>query len=384
MSSTFVASVMWLLFFLSTAYIKVWFLHQPEFVYYFRLIFILVILGYEVFKILHGTHINRFNLFIIYYICLVLQYLLLLSGLEKIIQLGAIPITFALIKKYPMSKRELSILFYLFVASVLLKIVNGATVETMSDESKFNPTECAISLTCLFCVCFVCLMSTKRIMYLLIAVVCFALQFYFRSRGALLGCVLFILLFILCRKKMMRKNTAFYLILFFSILGVVIAYIYAEVLFPLIGNGKIVILGKDLFTGRQNIWIMTFETIKDNLWIGVGSELNADLVEATQNSVYMKAHNQALGILAAFGVINFTLFYILFAKALARPDNEIKRVYSIPIIFILVITIMNYFEILFFYYWALPMVFVTYACILNYSRIDLRVKKNNGIRNAVS
>ncbi|MDE7406223.1 MAG: O-antigen ligase family protein [Clostridiales bacterium] len=239
----------------------------------------------------------------------------------------------------------------------------------MADTSKFNPNECAIYLMLLFCISLVTFAYAKKLRYLIVTAISFALQFYFASRGALFGCVLFFTAFVFFRawKRAWKVKTAFVIILLLSVLGILAAYIYSTVLFEAIGKGNVTIFGKDLFTGRQKIWQLTFDTIKDNLWFGVGSRVNEATVLEESNSIYRNSHNMALAVLVSFGLLHFILFYLLFSYLIstggAYKKGKRKYVPSAPIIFICVITLMNYFEMLFFSRWAMPIVVVAYGFI---------------------
>ncbi len=369
-SVSFVVSVAWLIYAIAVSYIKV-LLDESELLYYIQTIPMLLILFYQLYYLLRDANVSKLglNLTSVYFLFIILHYFLLRSGLERVINLISMLTCLLVFKKYSFKKREINKLYYLFVLVVFLKIINGATVENMADTSKFNPNECAIYLMLLFCISLVTFAYAKKLRYLIVTAISFALQFYFASRGALFGCVLFFTAFVFFRawKRAWKVKTAFVIILLLSVLGILAAYIYSTVLFEAIGKGNVTIFGKDLFTGRQKIWQLTFDTIKDNLWFGVGSRVNEATVLEESNSIYRNSHNMALAVLVSFGLLHFILFYLLFSYLIstggAYKKGKRKYVPSAPIIFICVITLMNYFEMLFFSRWAMPIVVVAYGFI---------------------
>ncbi|MCH5157833.1 MAG: O-antigen ligase family protein [Clostridiales bacterium] len=370
-SASFVASVAWLFYAVIIAYVKAYVFDDDNSDYYFRVVPVAVILAYQFYHLLKDLYFGKYkmNLITAYFLFVVLQYIFLRSGLERVITLSALLTGIMIFKKYPLKKSELITLYYVFAAMVLIKIANGTTAENSNDTTKFNSNQCAISLMMLFCASLVILAHRKRVLYLIIAALCIALQFYFTSRNALGGCILFALSFCIFKawKRKYKASSAFVLVFALSMLGILVAYIYSTVLYEAIGKGQITILGKDLFTGRQKIWAMTFDLIKENLWFGVGSHVNEDAILATGNDLYRNAHNMPLAVLASFGIIHFILFYLLFSRLVTKSSEvtskKHKYVDLAPILYISVITVMNYLETLFFYQQTVSMIIVSFGFI---------------------
>lgn len=375
-SVSFVVSVMWMLYAIVVSYIQVLFLDEDDSAYYILMVPMLFILFYQFYYLLKDINVSKckLNLVTVYFVFIIFHYILLRSGLIRVVDLMALLSCLLIYKKYPLKKKEIKKLYYLFVFVVLLKVLNGTTVENLADTNKFNPNECAIYLMLLFCVSIVMFANIRKLRFLIVAIICFALQFYFSSRGALVGCIIFFTLFVFFRawKRAWKVRTAFWIILLLSLIGVLAAYLYSTVLLDLIGYGKITILGKDLFTGRQKIWSLTFDSIKDNLWLGVGSRVNEATILEEGNGIYRNTHNMALAVLASFGLLHFILFYLLLSY-LTSTNGSFKKgkseyISRAPIIFMSAITIMNYFEVLFFYQMAMPIVIVAFGFICNCKR----------------
>ncbi len=276
------------------------------------------------------------------------------SGIEKTFGLLSILVGMFVLYKEPLCGKERGTIFWIFVIAVALILVNGVRGDANLEleKGKFNPNGCAFLLTMLFCMCFTGYCATRFKRYILVAVLCFALQFVYISRTALLGELIFVfssVAFRAWKKNSFSPAGVFWAILLFSVLGVVLAWFYSEILFPAVGYGKIVIFGKDIFTGRQTIWGFAFESINEHFLFGVGSHLNEAQFEAGYYELIMNAHNQAVGMLGAFGIFAFILFYIAFSFFAAQPYRRKEgRPNRFPVIFLLTVTIMSYFDLYFF------------------------------------
>lgn len=292
------------------------------------------------------------------------------SGIEKTFGLMSILLGLFVFYKEPLRDRERSTIFLLFAVAIVLILLNGVRGDAYLDlaEGKFNPNTCAFMLTVLFCVSLTRLFVTRSWQDGIVAAICFLLQFFYLSRTALFGELFFVvgsLLFRAWKKNTFSSRAVFWMVLLFSVLGVVLAWLYAEVLFPAIGRGRIVIFGKDLFTGRETIWGFAFDSIREHFWFGVGGHLNEAQYEAGFSKVVMEAHNQAVGMLASFGVLAFVVFYVAFAFFAARPyrNQSNAKTSRLPAIFLVTITFMSYFEIYLFARYEWIAILIAYALI---------------------
>lgn len=313
---------------------------------------------------------NQFLLFFFFLFFITLSYVVNFSGGSMIIGPLAILSGIYVFNLNPLHDEEKKVIFCLFSLSILLILFNGSTVENIR-EGKFNPNTCGFLLTMLFCVCVPRYIATRKKSIILIMFFCIGLQFVFDSRTALLGLLLyaFVCLILKASKRTFKHQTVFWVILIFSMLGLVAAYIYSEILFPLIGHGKIYIFGKDLFTGRQTIWSNAFHSIRENFWFGVGSHLNELLYDQGYSKLIMNAHNQAIGIFAAFGFLPFLLFYIVFASFASHfYKNDHVCSFRYPAIFLFVITLMSYFDIYFFAQYNWIAILIAYVLIVSHSK----------------
>lgn len=279
------------------------------------------------------------------------------SGVEHGIGLLSLLVGMYLFHADPMRKRgERKIAFWLFLLGTLLILANGVPGAASLDlpDNKFNPNGCAFFLAMLYCICLTRFFPTRAKRYIVGALLCFLLQFVYISRTALLGEVVFTFCVLVCRawkKNRYSPRTVFWVIAVFSVLGIVLAWLYAEVLYPAVGRGKLFVFGKDIFTGRQEIWGYTFSSVREHFWFGVGSRLNEAeyLAGSGFGRLVMNAHNSPLGTLAAYGIFAFVLFYLAFARLAAQPYRKQanEKPNRLPAIFLLTVTIMGYFDIYF-------------------------------------
>lgn len=281
-------------------------------------------------------------LLLTFFMATVISFLVMRSGTERIISLNTILMSLLLYSICPIRKYEWETLYVGFVIVVAIILADNIL------DKKINTNTSGFLLSMVFCVSFARYLQVKKIRYLLCALIVFALQFFFSSRTAILGSVLFLIFGTCLRKIRISYKTVFYILMILALMGIIFAWFYSEVLYIQVGKGTLIIFGKDLFTGRENIWHYTFQSIEDNFWFGVGSRVNEDLINNGYDKVYSDTHNQPMGLLASFGIFAFLLFYIALSYIVARSYRSDKKKFTIPLIFISVISVLCYFETYFF------------------------------------
>ena len=312
--------------------------------YALPILFLLIFEGYLFYCVfIRCTAVERACkiLFLCFFGVTILTLCVVGSGFERIIGLHIILMSLIVYRTSPIKKKEWDTLYIFFVVAIVLVLLDNAL------DANINTNTSGFLLSLLFCVSFVRFMHKKKAGYLLSTLFSFVLQFVFASRTAMLGSIMFFMLALLLRRKYFSSKFAFGGLLVLAVLGISFAWYYADVLYPHIGRGKITVFGKDLFTGRENIWYYTFRSIEDHFCFGVGSNLNADLIESGFDEIYSNAHNQSVGLLASFGIFSFVLFYVAFAYFIAQLYRK-KSCSSLPLVFIAVIFIMCFFETYFF------------------------------------
>lgn len=370
-SASFYLSVLLLLYFVAYIYLNVVFIEFNDVLRYgLTITALLLITVFAMSKLLFVTHRKRHKdniLLVVFLMAEIIIYLIIMSGLERLLYINIFIISIMVFKRFPLRKHELDSLFNLFIAIVILVILVGSTLDNMN-VNRVNPNTCGLLLMLVFSLSLVRYRKRKSPLQLLICIVCFGLQFVYKSRVATVGSILFFLSYLVTlHKKSFKTQTVFLMVLFISVISIIGAYIYSEVLFKLIGYGQIKIGGKDLFTGRQSVWKFTLESVRENFWFGVGSDLNTKYAEKFDAITFLNAHNQPLGILACFGVFVYIIFYIAFAKIISSSGYSKSRKYvsSIPVMFILILMLMDMFETNLFHSWAV-MIAVCYCLLSNY------------------
>ncbi len=274
---------------------------------------------------------------------------------------------------YRLNRNEIKkIICYTFIAIVIICLNNSFIIK--NSDMTFNPNSIAFLLTMLYCIMLTLFSKRQKVKYFIVMLVCFLLQFVFDSRTAFLGLLAYTVLFILFRawKTSFKNYTVVISVIFMAIAGILLAFFYIQ-LYKKYGYG-LVIFGKDLFTGRQYIWQGAFDSISENFWFGVGSHLNEDIPESSYSIYTTNAHNQPLGTLAAFGILGFTAFYLLFAYALAAPYKK-KGITRAPALFILVIMGMSFFDIYFFSGFNYFCIIIAYVIISSVSLIPKKWRR---------
>lgn len=117
------------------------------------------------------------------------------------------------------------------------------------------------------------------------------------------------------RDKTIFKGIVFSLIISFTVVGIYL------LLYKLL-DADFMILGKKLFSGRQNIWNDAFEQIKSNLIFGIPNHYKFA-------GIYLNAHNGFIAVLAYFGIIPFLLFIYIICKSFSAKPSETKFNYNV-------------------------------------------------------
>jgi len=164
----------------------------------------------------------------------------------------------------------------------------------------------------------------------IISFVTFAVTFYFvfltECRSAMLVLLLYFVLQLVIKKKLsdivFRRSVMFVLLL-----SLLFTFFYA-VLYSVWPNARR--WGKELFSGREGIWIVSCEQIKTNLIFGSGTEFTV--------SGFESVHNMLLGVWKNMGVIPMISIIAVFV---IRGRVPISRKQQIMLLSIL---IFSFFE----------------------------------------
>ncbi|MGR6836807.1 O-antigen ligase family protein [Syntrophomonas erecta] len=173
------------------------------------------------------------------------------------------------------------------------------------------------------------------------------------ARTSLLAFVLFVILNLLYKRKQFRKiKLAKYKsrIALMIMVSFAIIYIYAYVLPSYVTGNSLIILNKNLFSGRQVIWQEIFSLMKHSWLFGVGADY------AFMDNRLYSAHNLFLGYASMFGVpvmlgMVIYIYKILKDCFLKNNNKNTKYLFSIWVALLVVSmfeTVLSYSPIIIF------------------------------------
>lgn len=315
-------------------------------------------------------------LWILIIISLLLSYITHFSGAEYIcntvIFLGIITLLPYLTIKRDMTK--LLVIIYSIYTFLIITLANRFGAENKVGINT-NTSGFVICLFEMIMIAFGRSYSKNAIMkYIcyIMAVVAVWFQFQFAGRSSLIGTafLLFYIIFMKLFNSLSSKSIGG-LIIILGAFGIIFAYLYAIVLFNLIGHGNVTFMGKDIFTGRQIIWSDAFEQLKGHWLFGIGNNLKSIQGINNDYSGNTNLHNQMMGNLTCFGIIFAILYIILYANLVRRLNFCARNKFAVAITIIFLI--MSYFDTIL--YSSTNMPFVALTLIIAYSSDKITFKK---------
>lgn len=184
--------------------------------------------------------------------------------------------------------------------------------------------------------------SYKKPLFVIATLLVIFFQFLFAGRSSLIGTSLLII-YTIFRKRFnnIKSGAIKFFVFFICIFAVIFAYLYAVVLFDMIGHGNVYILGKDIFTGRQIIWSDAFEQLQGHWIFGIGNTL-ASVAVNNDTSGVTNLHNQMMGYLTCFGIIVFLLYAILISLLISKLFRCNEKKFAVA--FAIILLVMSYFD----------------------------------------
>ncbi len=274
------------------------------------------------------TSLKTGFLFIIFIALHVVAYLFHATGLEYLFNLISLIGVLLAVPYFEKDSKIFKVLPYLLISfSVLLVIFapTGAVLDEKSLISFKNANPNSVSFILMITSIFILQKLAgvksainKSLLFILLVAV-YAMQLRFQGRIALLGSLL-CLGYFLIRKYVDRlsKKTVFTIVFTILILSPVFCYFYSVTLFELIGKGNLIIMGKDLFTGRQVIWSEAFGALEGNWLIGLGNTFKSSWIVNGVDEASTNLHNQMMGCLVCFGFVNMLSFALIYSLSIAR------------------------------------------------------------------
>ena len=138
-----------------------------------------------------------------------------------------------------------------------------------------------------------------------------------RTRFMTLSSILYLFLYIF-PYRFFKKKKMFLLAVIIILVGTFFPFVY---LYLYRSGFKMMIYGKDIFSGREYIWNAIFQAMNENEWrylVGLGSHV--DLA----NLGNLNVHNLYLTLIVDFGVIGYFVYFIYILHIIFEKSEKIK------------------------------------------------------------
>jgi len=211
--------------------------------------------------------------------------------------------------------------------------------------------------------------SGKKLLagYAIVFVACFfVLELECRS-AAICGLLFIALNYFKAFQKKPGRIIPFAIII--CIIGTLIPVIYVTI-YEILGEGNVEILGKDLFTGRQHIWISNLENLtKTPITLLFGTNASSSL------EIYNSWHNMYLMILIRFGIVGTLLFWSTFLLMFWNNTTSLRlfadrSLYSYTYI-CLVLLVYGFSEVSFLWIMFSPIALSLYGALAKQNQIAI-------------
>lgn len=290
------------------------------------------IFTFFVFALVFFININEYDkktIVLIGLITIVSMVSMLFSGgtIGSLIHIFNIMLGITVFSYIKFDKVETKLIFILELALLILFYTRCEDAFYLTQYFKgtsFNSNTIALIIMC-FTLTLSVLLERKnknKLLIIILNIISIVFILQSQSRGAAIGVVVFLLLFIM--KKYINKKVFFTLLAILIIVGTVfpIGYVY---MYENGINFQLPFTNKSLYTGREHLWssaIRGFQQESLSIIFGLGSDFKIEGMDE------LNMHNMYWGICVNFGVIAFVLIMTLFNRIL-KTRAEIK--YALPI-----------------------------------------------------
>lgn len=266
------------------------------------------------------------------------SYLTHFTGLEyacnTVIFLG----TITLLPQISLKARRAEVLLVSFAIYVtLLGVLSNRAIGDTSKPIYINPNGASFVFMLYQCMLIAYARRQKRagkIFLYALALLTVYVQFGYGGRSSFIGTGLLFFYVILQKffDKFTRRKIK-WLTVELCIGGIVFAYFYAVVLYTVVGDDWI-FLGKDIFTGREQIWLDAFAQIKGHWFFGIGHNLQSIPINGDFGATNL--HNQMMGYFITFGLFSAIFYALLLGVLTARVGKTSRKTLVATIIVLLV------------------------------------------------
>lgn len=167
------------------------------------------------------------------------------------------------------------------------------------------------------------------------------LSLYHRARGALVCLLLFLLFYYIVPRRILLKQTVFYLIFTMATLGSLL-FVAAYTFLGNTGfNYQLPIFYKEIFSGREKIWAELFAMLVKKPLTGIGT--NVSITSFFEFNV----HNAMYNILVVYGVVTFAgvMVFLFRRMAVFRKRSEADRLAHCALCVVLAIFFESFFDV---------------------------------------
>lgn len=166
-------------------------------------------------------------------------------------------------------------------------------------------------------------LSQKKEIYGLLIVICVVrlinLVLWHLARGAFLALFLFLFFYYIAPKKWWTNKGMFRFLAIFSTLGSLL-FVFLYVMAASTGkNFQMPFFYKDMFSGREEIWIEVWKMLKTRIFTGIGSGY------VLESFMEYNMHNVMYDILVVHGLIVFVLAIYLILKRMFAIRTEFEQ-----------------------------------------------------------
>lgn len=303
-----------------------------------------VLFSFVIFFIIYIGNINRFSKGSLYFLVL-LTILLFLSVLLNNGSIGSILNILCLILGIEIfSKINITSSFYKFIIVLLIFLlffdlykslsVYGTTLYFKNTDFNSNTiAQCVLYINMIIFLYFKKNQKKINLLFLFLIPCSFWAIVNTQSRGAALSYIFFIGLLLFSNVGLV-KNKGIFLMLTLSILGVLFPIIYLNMYKNGI-NYTIPFTNKSLYTGREALWLYSYEALMDNpknILIGLGSNFTI----VGQDTLNL--HNMFFALIVNFGILIFFIIMVWFGCFIKKNVKK-EMLYSL-----LPIVLLSFFE----------------------------------------
>lgn len=139
------------------------------------------------------------------------------------------------------------------------------------------------------------------------------------ARGAFIALTLFLIFYFIIPRSFWKNKILYRILCVFVTLGS-IAFVAFYVILGSTGfNFKLPFFYKNIFSGREQIWLEVWDILKENILTGIGSG------RELKSFVEYNIHNSMYDILAVHGVIVFILSLVVIVSRLFKMQAELDK-----------------------------------------------------------